>query len=107
MAISKTDLFAYVKDYQSGNSRPCPKSDILANHGEDALAVLKELIADGTVSCRRGRNGGYFPLATSTEVAEEPAVEVENDVADQFAALQARLAAAEAAESEEPLPANP
>ena len=68
--------------------------------------VLKELIADGTVVCRRGRNGGYYAVdaGLSTPVTEEAAADEAAeiaevaDLAEQFAALNARLAAAEAAE---------
>ena len=109
MAVSKSDLLLFVAQYQQDNKRPCPKSVIISTHGEDALAVLKELTTDGSINCRRGRNGGYFPtdtvgaLATESaeSVAEEPVAEVENDVADQFAALQAKLAALEESESEQ------
>ena len=109
MAVSKSDLLQFVAQYQQDNKRPCPKSVIISTHGEDALTVLKELVADASVNCRRGRNGGYFPtntvgaLSTESEetVAEEPVPEIENDVADQFAALQAKLAALEEVESEQ------
>ena len=105
MAVSKSDLLQFVAQYQQDNKRPCPKSSILSTYGEDALSVLKELTSDGSVNCRRGRNGGYFPIAGNAAVEarqnEEPVAEVENDVADQFAALQAKLAALEEAESEQ------
>jgi hypothetical protein len=114
MAVSKSDLLQFVAEYQQENKRPCPKSAIISTHGEDALSVLKELTSDGSVNCRRGRNGGYFPTDTvsvlspeSESSTEEPVPEVENDVADQFAALQAKLAALEEAESEEQISANP
>lgn len=109
MAVSKTDLLAFVTDYQLANTRPCPKSHILANHGEDSLAVLKSLVEDGSLSCRRGRNGGYFPttaaapvVESSSEVVTDEQVEAaESEVADQFAALEAKLAALEASEQSE------
>ena len=92
------------------NERPCAKNTIIATHGESALLVLKELIADGTVACRRGRNGGYYAVdaadaVESTVVTEEAAAaeaqEIAEvaDLAEQFAALNARLAAAEAEEA--------
>ena len=112
MAVSKSDLLQFVAEYQQENKRPCPKSAVISTHGEDALSVLKELVDDKSINCRRGRNGGYFPTDTITALSqesetstEEPVPEVENDVADQFAALQAKLAALE--ESEEQLSANP
>jgi len=115
MAVLKSDLLQFVAQYQQDNKRPCPKGAIISTHGEDALTVLKELIDDKSVNCRRGRNGGYFPTdtvaslseASSEEPVTEPVPEVENDVADQFAALQAKLAALEESESEEQLSANP
>ena len=107
MAVTKSDLLTFVAQFQQDNKRPCPKSNIVSTYGEDALTVLKELVTDGSVNCRRGRNGGYFPTDTvgalsqeNTEDAE-PVAEVEADIADQFAALQARLAAAEENESEQ------
>ena len=105
MAVSKSDLLQFVAEYQQENKRPCPKSAIISTHGEDALPVLKELTSDGSINCRRGRNGGYFAASTVQQaeepVAEEPVPEVENDVADQFAALQAKLAALEESENTE------
>lgn len=107
MAVTKSDLLQFVAQFQQDNKRPCPKSSIVSTYGEDALSVLKELTTDGSINCRRGRNGGYFPTDTvgalSSENTEdaEPVAEVENDIADQFAALQARLAAAEEAEAEQ------
>lgn len=101
MAVIKSDLLSSIAQFQQENKRPCPKSHIISTYGEDALLVLKELVGDGTVNCRRGRNGGYFPTDTVAALSEEPVAEVENDVADQFAALQAKLAEVEAAEAEQ------
>ena len=108
MAISKTDLQSYITEYRTQNERPCAKNTIIATHGESALTVLKELIADGTVACRRGRNGGYYAVdaeqstPATEEAAADEAAEIAEvaDLAEQFAALNARLAAAEAAEQE-------
>ena len=119
MAILKSDLQQFVEQYQTDNKRPCPKAHIIATHGEAALDTLKALISDGTVACRRGRNGGYFPVAATTaaEVSEDAPAEAENApqndapaetdndaLAEQFAALEAKLAAAEAAEQNETVP---
>ena len=120
MAVSKTDLLQFVAQYQQDNKRPCPKAAVISTHGESALDVLKELVTDKSVSCRRGRNGGYFPtdtVAALTAVEDAP-IEAGNgpssdessavdndDLAEQFAALEARLAAAEAEQAaSEPLP---
>ena len=116
MAVSKTDLLQYVAQFQQDNKRPCPKSSIVATHGESALIVLKELVDDKSVNCRRGRNGGYYPTDTVAslnnapiEAGNAPAsdvpAEVESeDLAAQFAALEAKLAAAEAEEQSEQVP---
>jgi hypothetical protein len=113
MAVSKTDLLQYVAQFQQDNKRPCPKSSIVAVHGESALSVLKELVDDKSINCRRGRNGGYYPTDTVAALADAP-IEAENgpssdenvedesnSLAEQFAALNARIAAAEAAEAAE------
>lgn len=113
MAASKSDVFDMVKEYGAVNSRPCPKKELLSKLGEEALAHLKTLVDEGHVGCRRGRNGGYFfksEDASSTDAPVEadsaPANSEESDtdtdaLAEQFAALEARLAAAEAAEAAE------
>jgi hypothetical protein len=116
MAVSKTDLLQFVAQFQQDNKRPCPKSSIVATHGETALAVLKQLIDDKSVNCRRGRNGGYYPTDTVAALADAP-IEADNapasdvpaeaeseDLAAQFAALEAKLAAAEAEEQNAQLP---
>lgn len=100
MALSKSDLLNAISQYQTDNKRPCPKKEIIASHGEDALDVLAQLLKDGSVACRRGRNGGFYPVAgaaASNEAeANETVEEQSEDIAGQFAALEARLAAAEA-----------
>jgi len=108
MAASKSDVLDMVKEFSATNNRPCPKKEVIAKHGEDAADILKSLVEDGTLSVRRGRNGGYsLPNAAATTTVDSPAVETpaENDadLADQFAALEAKLAAAEAAENAAPV----
>lgn len=110
MAVSKSDVFDMVKEYGAFNSRPIPKRDVIAKYGEDGLTHLKALVADGQVGCRRGRNGGYFfksedasstdaPIVADNAPASDEQPEIDTDaLADQFAALEARLAAAQAAE---------
>jgi hypothetical protein len=129
MAVSKTDLLQYVAQFQQDNKRPCPKSSIVATHGESALLVLRELVDDKSVNCRRGRNGGYYPTDTvavlsgtntftgTTTIPADAPIEAGNapasdvpaeaeseDLAAQFAALEAKLAAAEAEEQSEQVP---
>ena len=113
MACSKSDVFDMVKEYGVTNSRPIPKRDVVAKYGDDGLKFLKELVESGQLHVRRGRNGGYFFKSEEATITDAPA-EAENapaspvveesdadDLAEQFAALEARLAAAEAAEAAE------
>ena len=115
MAASKSDVFDMVKEYGAANNRPIPKRDVIAKYGDDGLTQLKALVADGQVGCRRGRNGGYFfksedaapiindaPIeADNAPASDENSEDESNNLADQFAALEARLAAAQAAEDAE------
>lgn len=114
MAVTKSDLLQFVAQYQQDNKRPCAKAVIISTHGEGALDVLKSLLADKSVSCRRGRNGGYFPtdtIAALTTTDEDAPVEAVNapqsdeeseidvdSIAARFRALEARIAAEEQAE---------
>jgi hypothetical protein len=115
MAVSKSDLLQFVTQYQQDNKRPCPKAAIIATHGETALDVLKELVDDKSVNCRRGRNGGYYPTDTVAVLSSDSDAPVEagnapqsdetvenesNDFAEQFAALEAKLALLSESESE-------
>lgn len=104
MAVSKTDLLQFIANYQTDNKRPCPKSAILATYGEDALDILGQLVKDASISSRRGRNGGFFPIEgadANNETAESsPAAESNEDISDQFAALNAKLAALEESENQ-------
>ena len=117
MACSKNDVFDMVKEYGVVNSRPMPKRDVAAKYGDDGLKFLKELVDSGQLACRRGRNGGYFfksedaapvtdaPIeAGNTPTSDVPAESDTDDLAAQFAALEAKLAAAEAAEQNEQVP---
>lgn len=115
MAASKNDVFDMVKEYGVTNSRPIPKRDVVAKFGDDGLSHLKALVADGQLGCRRGRNGGYFFKSEDvTPIINDAPIESDNgpmgdatdedesnNLAEQFAALSARIAAAEAAEAAE------
>ena len=105
MAVDKSVLLSSIEQYQQSNERPMAKNTIIAKHGEDAVAVLKELVTEGKVACRRGRNGGFYPTNGATVQTEAPAQEVaaegvDDDIAAQFAALNAKLAADEAAQEQ-------
>ena len=104
---SKSDVFDTLKSYNEANKRPIPKRDILAKFGTDGQTYLDALVKEGAIACRRGRNGGYFvsgqPAAPAIEDAPIEAVNAPqsdsdnefdvSDLAEQFAALEARIAA--------------
>lgn len=109
--MAKSDVLSTVQQYNSENNRPCPKAHIIATLGETSLAFLKELVDDGSVSCRRGRNGGYSfnSGASATDApneadnaaqSDENSGDGSNDLAEQFAALEAKLARLEGSDDD-------
>lgn len=117
MAASKSDVLDMVKGYGVTNNRPIPKRDVAAQLGDDGVKFLKELVDSGQLGCRRGRNGGYFfksedaaPITDAHHEADNgpssdvPAEDGSEDLAAQFAALEAKLAAADAEEQNKQLP---
>lgn len=112
---TKTEVVQFIAEYVTKNERPCPKAAVIMQFGESALELLKGAAADGSVVARRGRNGGYSPTPTFSIAVTDAPSEAENapasdessevDVdsfAAQFRALEARMAAEEAAQAETP-----
>jgi len=110
---TKTEVVQFIAEYVTKNERPCPKAAVIMQFGESALELLKGAAADGSVAARRGRNGGYKPTSPVATANEDASSEAENapasdessevDVdsfAAQFRALEARMAAEEAAQAE-------
>jgi hypothetical protein len=113
MAASKSDVLDMVNEYGLTNKRPIPKRDVVAKYGDDGATHLKALVEEGTLGCRRGRNGGYFIKGEATPaIIEDAPIEADNapssdesneidmdSIAERFRALEARMAAENAAES--------
>jgi len=94
MAITTEQVLSEVSSYRAENGRPCPANHLVAKFGDEVLDTIAALKKDGTLVGKRGRTGGLVPAdasaaSTSTEVASD------ESVADQFAALAARLAESE------------
>jgi hypothetical protein len=94
MAITNEQVLAEVSSYRSENGRPCPANHLVAKFGDEVLDTIASLKKNGTLIGKRGRTGGLVPAdaapATTTEAATS-----DESVADQFAALAARLAESE------------
>jgi hypothetical protein len=94
MAVTNEQVLAEVSEYRAANSRPCPANHLTAKFGDEVLDIIKSLKTDGTLIGKRGRTGGLIPADAAT-VAETPVEGEGESVADQFAALAAKLAADE------------
>lgn len=95
MAITNEQVLSAISEYRSENGRPCPANYLVSKFGDEVLDTIASLKKAGTVVGKRGRTGGLVPAdaAPATESAS-----AESDVADQFAALAARLAESEQTE---------
>jgi DNA-binding IscR family transcriptional regulator len=96
MATSN-DVLAEIALYATQNGRACPASHLTDKFGADALDLIASLKKEGKVYGRRGRTGGL--VANDTPTTAAPVVDATNDtsVADEFAALAAKLAEGESA----------
>jgi hypothetical protein len=96
MATSN-DVLAEIALYTAANGRACPASHLTNKFGADALDLIASLKKEGKVYGRRGRTGGL--LANDTAATSAPVTDTANDtsVADEFAALAAKLAEGESA----------
>lgn len=95
MAVTKEQVLAAVSEYRSANARPCPARYLTDKFGDDVLSVIDSLKKDGTLVGKRGRTGGLIPSDSTPAATDSTTAESESDVADQFAALAARLAESE------------
>ena len=96
MATSN-DVLAEIALYTAANGRACPASHLTDKFGADALDLIASLKKDGKVYGRRGRTGGL--VTNDTAATSAPVTNTANDtsVADEFAALAAKLAEGESA----------
>ena len=94
------EILAEIASYTTANGRPCPAKHLTDKFGSDAVPLIQTLKDSGAVRGRRGRNGGLTPVDTASVVTDTSTVADAADdtsVADEFAALAAQLAAADAA----------
>lgn len=116
MAATRENVLAAIVEYVETNKRRAPAKDIAVTVSDtlpNVQAIIKTLVTEGSINSSRGRNGGALPdgvtldkKAAKSKVEAVPAADVaeastvaEDDTADQFAALLAKLDA-DAAESE-------
>ena len=95
MAITNEQVLSAISEYRLENSRPCPANYLVSKFGEEVLETIASLKKSGTVVGKRGRTGGLIP-ADAAPVSTEEATADGESVADQFAALAAKLAESEA-----------
>lgn len=94
MATSN-EILAEIASFTAENGRPCPAKHLTDKFGADAVDLIKSLKSEGKVYGRRGRTGGLV----ASDVAETPTADSSaadlpvNDLAAEFAALAAKLAA--------------
>lgn len=102
------EILSEIAAYTAANGRPCPAKHLTDKFGADAADLIKTLKSEGKVYGKRGRTGGLLaneaPAADSgvqfNEVTAQIDAAGENDLANEFAALAAKLAAeAEASEA--------
>lgn len=86
-----TDILAEIALYTTANNRGCPASHLTEKFGSDALDLIASLKKEGKVYGKRGRTGGLMTNDTAATPAADTATD--NSVADEFAALAAKLAA--------------
>lgn len=98
MAITNEQVLSAISEYRSENGRPCPANYLVSKFGDEVLDTIASLKKSGTVVGKRGRTGGLVP-ADAAPVADSTSSESDSDVADQFAALAARLAESEQTEA--------
>lgn len=120
MAATRENVLAAIVEYVETHKRRAPAKDIAAvvnDNLPNVQAIIKTLVTEGSINSSRGRNGGALPDGVTLEkkakvakakVEATPAVEVaspqEDDTADQFAALLAKLEQDTPVESGEPAP---
>lgn len=90
MAVTTEQVLAEISEYRSTYGRPCPANYLTAKLGDEALGIIASLKKAGTLIGKRGRTGGLVPADGAP--AETGTADGES-VADQFAALAAKLAA--------------
>ena len=116
MAATRENVLAAISEFVENNKRRAPAASIALTVGDtvpNVQAIIKTLVTEGVITSSRGRNGGALPdgivLEKKAKAAKPKAAKVEgateapadnSEVADQFAALMAKLEADEAVASQ-------
>jgi len=74
--IKTDDILSTIREYNTTNERPCPKTFLSAKFGSGVLDMLDSLKESGIIRGQRGRNGGFLLCAPSASVQDAPTVEV-------------------------------
>ena len=114
MAATRENVLAAIVQFVENNKRRAPASEIalaVADTLPNVQAIIKTLVSEGSITSSRGRNGGALPDGVTLEkkvkiakgkieatpAADAAAESSDDDTADQFAALMAKLDAESAA----------
>ncbi len=74
--IKTDDILSTIREYNTTNERPCPKTFLASKFGSGVLDMLDSLKQSGIIRGQRGRNGGFLLCAPSANVQDTPTVEV-------------------------------
>lgn len=110
MSATRENVLATIVQYVEDNKRRAPAKEIATIVGDtvqNVQAVIKSLVGEGAINSSRGRNGGALPDGVTLPKKDKPAKQAveatpavdaaadaatgEDDTADQFAALLAKL----------------
>lgn len=93
--VTREEVLAEIASYRAEMQRPCPAKHLVAKFGDGAESIIAALKNDGILVGKRGRTGGLVPADIAAQVDASAEIPADNDTADQFAALAAKLAEAE------------
>lgn len=106
MSATRENVLSAISQYVQDHKRRAPAKEIAVLVGDtlpNVQAIIKQLVADGSITSSRGRNGGALPPGiTLDKPAKAPKVAAaikeanpqpasDEEVADQFAALMQQL----------------
>ena len=83
------EILAEIAAYTAANGRPCPAKHLTDKFGDGAANIIAVLKNEGKIFGKRGRTGGLVPAGQAAASAD---TSTDNSVADEFAALAAKLA---------------
>jgi len=90
------EIMSEIVSYTAANGRPCPAKHLTDKFGADAIPLIASLKEQGKIYGRRGRTGGLVSNEASPLPQMDfntPQIDTGNDLAAEFAALAAKIAA--------------